>query len=256
MARRVAWVTGGGRGIGRASAEHLARSGCDVALTARSAEELREAAQACRALGARAVEAPCDATDAARLEDAHRGVVRELGPVDVLVNAAGVARSAPFLKTDAELMAVHWRLNVLAPLHAMQLVLPGMAERRWGRVVNVASIAGRTGAPYVAAYAASKHALLGLTRSAAAEFAARGITCNAVCPGYVDTRMTRDSLGVIRRATGLGEDEALARLVATNPQQRLIAPDEVAAMVAYLASEAARGVNGQAVTIDGGALPW
>jgi NAD(P)-dependent dehydrogenase (short-subunit alcohol dehydrogenase family) len=255
-ARRVAWVTGAGRGIGRASAEALARQGCDVALTARSAEEVRSAAEACLALGARSLAAPCDVTDAARLDAAHRDVVRGLGAVDVLVNAAGMARSASFLKTSPELLEQHWRLNVVAPFHAMQLVLPGMAERGWGRVVNVASIAGKTGAPYISAYAASKHALLGVTRSAALEFAGKGITVNAVCPGYVDTRMTRDNAGVIAQVTGMGRDEALQRMAATSPQKRLIGADEVAAVVAHLAGDAARGINGQAITIDGGAVQW
>lgn len=255
-ARRVAWVTGGGRGIGRACAIALAGAGCDVAVTARTAEELGAAAEACRQLGARAHPAPCDVTDPARVEAAHRDVAGSLGPVDVLVNAAGIARSAPFLKTSADLMEMHWRLNVLGTFHCVQMVLPGMVERRWGRIVNVASIAGKVGAPYIAAYAASKHAVLGLTRSLAAEFAARGITVNAVCPGYVDTKMTHDNLDVIAQATKLSRDEALARLRAASPQNRLIAPEEVASVVAHLALPESQGINGQAITIDGGAVQW
>jgi len=254
--RRVAWVTGGGRGIGRASALALATAGCDIGLSARSADELRAVAEECRRTGARAREAPCDVTDAGKVDAAHRAIVAELGPVDILVNAAGVARSAPFLKTSAEFMEMHWRLNLLGSFHCIQMVLPGMAERGTGRIINIASIAGKVGAPYIAAYAASKHAVLGLTRSLAAEFAAKGVTVNAVCPGYVNTRMTHDNLDVIASKTGLSRDAALAHMAATSPQKRLLEPEEVASVVAYLASPEAGGINGQALTIDGGAVQW
>lgn len=255
-ARRVAWISGGGRGIGRACALALAREDCDVALSARTVEELRAVEEECRKLGVRAREAPCDVTDAARVEAAHRGIVQHLGAPDILVNAAGIARSAPFLKTSADLMELHWRLNVLGSFHCIQMVLPAMVEKGWGRIVNIASIAGKMGAPYIAAYAASKHALLGLTRSLAAEFAAKGITVNAVCPGYVNTKMTHDNLDVIAQATRLSRDEALARLEATNPQKRLLEPEEVASVVAHLVRPESRGINGQAITIDGGAVQW
>jgi NAD(P)-dependent dehydrogenase (short-subunit alcohol dehydrogenase family) len=135
----------------------------------------------------------------------------------------------------------------------MQAFLPGMVERGWGRVVNVASIAGLTGAPYISAYAASKHAQIGLTRAAAAEMAPRGVTVNAVCPGYVDTPMTRESVGRIRERTGRTEEEALDALRAQNPQGRLIRPEEVAHAVVALCAPEAGGINGQALVLDGGA---
>lgn len=254
--RRIAWVTGGGRGIGRASALALAKAGCDVALSARNADEVRSVAEACRQLGARAREAPCDVTDAARVEAAHRDIVQRLGAPEVLVNAAGIARSAPFLKTSADFMEMHWRLNLMGTFHCIQMALPAMLEKGQGRIVNVASIAGKVGAPYISAYATSKHAVLGLTRSLAAEVAAKGVTVNAVCPGYVDTKMTHDNLDLIAQATRRSRDEALAHMRATSPQNRLMEPAEVAALVAYLASPEAQGINGQAITLDGGALPW
>lgn len=254
--RRIAWVTGAGRGIGRASALALAEAGCDVALTARNADELRAAAEACRKHGARALEAPCDVTDAARIQAAHRDVVAKLGPPDILVNAAGIARSAPFLKTTAEFMELHWRLNVLGTFHCSQAVLPGMVAKGWGRVINIASVAGKVGAPYISAYATSKHGVLGLTRSLAAEFATKGITVNAVCPGYVNTQMTHDNLDVIARETGMSRDEARRRIEAHSPQKRLIEPEEVAAVVAHLARQESQGINGQAITIDGGGVQW
>lgn len=250
----MAWVTGGGRGIGRACALALAAAGHDVAVTARSADELRRVAEEARKLGARAVEVAADVTDPASVERAHQHVVAQLGLVDVLVNAAGVSRSAPFHRTTPELMELHWRVNVMGPFLATQAVLPSMVERGWGRVIQIASTAAKAGAPYISAYAASKHALLGMTRSLALEVATKGVTVNAVCPGYVDTQMTDESLDNITRATGISRDEALARILAMTPQKRLLDPEEVATTVVYLASPEARGVNGQAIVLDGGAV--
>lgn len=255
MDRRVAWITGGGRGIGKAAALALAPT-CDVALSARSADELRRVAEDCRKLGARAVEAPCDFTDAGAIDAAHAKVVAELGPPAILVNSAGQAKSAPFHKTTPELMEQLWRLNVMGCYHTMRLAIPPMVATGWGRVVNVASIAGKTGQPYVTAYASSKHALLGMTRSVALEVAPKGVTVNAVCPGYVDTPMTDGSVDAMVQATGRSRDEIVQNVVKMNPQRRLIEPEEVAAAIVFLASAEARGINGQAITIDGGATPW
>lgn len=253
--RHVAWITGGGRGIGRAAALALAPT-CDIAVSARSADELRRVAEDCRKLGARAFEAPCDFTDARAIETAHARFVAELGAPSILVNSAGSAKSAPFHKTTPELFESLWRLNVLGCYHTMRLAMPAMAAAGWGRVINVASIAGRTGQPYISAYASSKHALLGLTRSVATEYATKGVTVNAVCPGYVATQMTDESVEVMMRATGRSRAEIEKSVVDMNPQKRLIEADEVAAAIVYLASAEARGINGQDITIDGGATPW
>lgn len=253
---RVAWVTGGGRGIGRATAHALARAGCDVAVSSRTQAELDATVKLCKTEKVRAAAVPCDVTDAQAVGAAYERVRMDLGVPLVLVNGAGVARSAPFARTDVALMESHWRLNVLGAFHPTKAALPAMLEKRWGRIVNVASIAGKVGAPYIAAYAASKHALLGLTRSLAAEVAAQGVTVNAVCPGYVDTKMTEDNVRVIAEKTGLTREAALARLKATSPQNRLIAPDEVAATIAHLCTDPSRGINGQAITIDGGGVQW
>ncbi len=174
--------------------------------------------------------------------------------MDILVNNAGIAHSAPLIRTDLgdwnRLLAV----NATGTFLCTRAFLPGMIERGWGRVVNVASVAGLAGARYIAAYAASKHAVIGLTRSAAAEVAERGVTVNAICPGYVDTPMTTESLRRIAEKTGRSEAEALDAILAGTPQRRLIEPDEVAHAVISLCAEAARGINGQSIVIDGGEL--
>lgn len=256
MKGRIAWVTGGGRGIGRSCALALARAGASVAVTARSRAELDAVVKELKTLGAKASAAPADVTDARAVDKAHKQVAKELGAPDVLVNAAGLARSAAFLKTDAKFMEELWRLNLLGSFHTAKAALPAMLEKGWGRIVNVASVAGKHGAPYIAAYASAKHAVLGLTRSLAAEFATKGITVNAVCPGYVDTRMTKDNVRFMMEKTGRPEAEILEHIRNASPQKRLITPDEVAAEVAHLCTDAAFGINGQAITIDGGGLQW
>ncbi|OGL02217.1 MAG: 3-hydroxyacyl-CoA dehydrogenase, partial [Candidatus Rokubacteria bacterium RIFCSPHIGHO2_02_FULL_73_26] len=181
----MALVTGGGRGIGREIALALVRDGLDVAVGARTREQVEDVAAAARVLGGRALALELDVTD---LEGVRRAVARTetaLGPVDVLVNNAGIAEAAPFLKTDPDLWDRHLRVNATGPFLLTRAVLAAMLERRWGRVINIASLVGLYGAPYVTAYTASKHALVGLTRALAVEVAGRGVTVNAICPGYV-----------------------------------------------------------------------
>ena len=227
-----------------------------MAVTARTPVEVKETARLCQAAGVKAYHTTADSTRAAEVRAALVKITRALGAPSVLVNNAGIARSEAFLKTDEALMGLHWQLNVMGAFYASQAVLPGMLKQKWGRVVNIASVAGKVGAPYIAAYAASKHGLLGLTRSMAAEFAHTGITVNAVCPGYVDTMLTKENIGVISQKTGMSKAEAKKRLEAMSPQGRLTSPEEVAVVVAFLCSRAAGNINGQALTIDGGALQW
>lgn len=227
-----------------------------MAVSARTVPELRGTVDSCRKSGVRAVEAACDVTDTARVGAAHRALTVELGAPTILVNAAGLARGAPFLKTTPEFMETLWRLNVMGTFHCTKAALPHMLETGWGRVVNIASVAGLVGSPHIAAYAASKHAVVGLTRSLASEFGAKGITINAVCPGYVNTRMTHENVDAIVKATGRSREEILGRIAAMNPQGRLIEPEEVASVVVRLVQPEASGVNGQAIPIDGGALKW
>jgi 3-hydroxybutyrate dehydrogenase len=241
---RRAVVTGGGRGIGRAVAAALSRAGHEVTVFGRNEDTLRDAVAKGDAIAWRGV----DVTD----RDAFAARLDEVGPVDILVNNAGIADSAPFAKSDLaffhRVMAVNFD-SVIIATHAM---LPGMTERGFGRVISIASLAGVKGYPYVSAYVASKHAVVGLTRALALEVAKAGVTVNAVCPGYVDTDLVSDSVARIAASTGRLPADVLQHLTRDNPQGRLIAPAEVADTVAWLCGDGAAGVNGQAIAISGG----
>lgn len=251
---RVAVVTGAGRGIGEAVARALAEEGAAVGLLARSAEEIEAVAEEIRSAGGSAVATVCDVTDPASVVAARDVVVAALGSPDILVNNAGASSSAPLQRTALD----EWRrlldVNATGTFLCTKVFLPGMLERGWGRIVNVASVAGLKGGRYIAAYVASKHAQVGLTRAVAAEVADRGVTVNAVCPGYVDTPMTRSTVERISERTGRTPEEALGVLRARNPQGRLIEPREVAHAVLSLCALDAGGINGQTLVIDGGEL--
>lgn len=248
-------VTGGGRGIGRAVALDLARAGAAVALAARTEAEVEAAAAEIRGLGGRAVAVRADVSRPGEVRALFEEARSALGHVDILVNAAGVAPSAPLVRTSDETWRQALETNLSGPFYCLREALPSMMERGWGRVVTVASIAARAGAPYISAYAASKHGVLGLTRCAALEVATRGVTVNAVCPGYVDTPMVDAGIARIVAKTGIDPAQARRHLEETSPQKRLFTVEEVSALVLYLCGDDARGINGQALTIDGGAVP-
>ena len=251
---RRALVTGGGRGIGRIVALDLARAGVDVAVSARTRSELEQVAGALRERGVKAVAL---SADVARLEDVRelfRAAREALGGIDILVNGAGVAPSALVARTSDEQWRAAIETNLCGTFYCLREALGEMVERGWGRVVNVASIAGKTGYPYIGAYAASKHGVLGLTKCAALEVAAKGVTVNAVCPGYVDTPMTDTSIARIVEKTGLPAAEMRKRLEDMSPQKRLMTSEEVSALVLFLCGEAAAGINGQALSVDGGTV--
>ncbi|HEY9281882.1 MAG TPA: SDR family NAD(P)-dependent oxidoreductase [Pyrinomonadaceae bacterium] len=253
---KVALVTGAGRGIGRAVALALAREGASVTLVARTAAEVeraaREIADECRIATAHAV---CDVSERASVERAFDAARERFGrDPDILVNNAGVAESAPLVKTSDELWQRHLAINLTGTFYCTRAALPAMVGRGWGRVINVASIAAKTGAPYIAAYSASKHGVLGLTRSAALEVARKGVTVNAICPGYVDTDMTARAVSNIEAATGRSAADALEAITSMSAQRRLVTPEEVAALALLLASEAGRGITGQAINVDGGSV--
>jgi NAD(P)-dependent dehydrogenase (short-subunit alcohol dehydrogenase family) len=250
----VALVTGGGRGIGRECALALARKGCAVVVAARTRTQVDSVAREAAATGARTLALELDVTDASAVERAVNEVGEQLGPLDILVNNAGIAESASFTRTDRELWDRHLAVNVTGPYLLTHAVLPGMLARRWGRVINIASLAGLYGAPYVAAYVASKHALVGLTRALALEVSGKGVTVNAVCPGYVATELTWKSARNIVDKTGKSYEEAVAALAHMNPGGRLIDPGEVAVVVGRLVDD--DRTNGQTIVMDGsGPIP-
>lgn len=250
IAERVALVTGGGRGIGRAIAIARARAGAHVAVAARTVPELEAVAAEVAALGRRTHFFPLDVSDRAQLAQAPAAVAERLGPVEILVNNAGIHASAPVQRTEDGTWDAILAVNLTAPFLLTRACLPGMYERRWGRILNVASVAARIGLKYGAAYAAAKHGLLGLTRSVALEGARKGVTANAICPSWTETQMLDDAVEAICKATGRTPAEARQAILASSPAGRAALPDEVADAAVWLAGSPI--VTGQAIDVDGG----
>lgn len=240
---RHAVVTGAGKGIGAAIARRLAGEGARLTLLGRQLEPLQQLANE---LQARAL--VCDVSDPRAVESAFQAI----DPVQILINNAGQALSSPLERTSDELWAQMLAVNLSGSFYCLRAALPGMKAAGWGRVVNVASTAAQRGYAYVAAYVAAKHGVLGLTRSAALELAAKGITVNAVCPGYTETELLQRSIENVVGKTGRTVEAARAEFARHNPQGRLIQPEEVADTVAWLCSAGAASINGQAISVSGG----
>ncbi len=253
--RHHAVVTGGGRGIGAAIAEALARKGASVSLIGRNAEVLQATAdRIIKQHGVRVATASADVADEAAIRKAIATVAVALGAPTILINNAGVAMSAPFLKSDAAFWRKLLDIDLMGAVYCTQAALPAMVESKWGRIINIASTAGVAGAAYITTYCAAKHAVIGLTRALAMETARTGVTVNAVCPSYTDTDMTALGVANITKKTGRSREEAIASLVAHNPQGRLIQPGEVAEAVIWLCGDNAASVTGQSIVIAGGEI--
>jgi NAD(P)-dependent dehydrogenase (short-subunit alcohol dehydrogenase family) len=251
FAGRSAAVTGAGRGIGAAICDTLARLGASVVLLGRHGDTLAAQAEALRNRhGATAMPIACDVTDAKSVAAA----LARAGSVSILVNNAGAAKSAPFHRTGDELWHEMLDVNLWGAINCTRAFLPAMLEAGHGRIVNIASTAGITGFAYVTAYCAAKHALVGLTRSLALETAKKGVTVNAVCPGYTDTDIVRETVANIVSKTGRSEANARAELAAHNPQGRIIAPVEIAETVAFLSLDSSASITGQSIAVAGGEL--
>jgi NAD(P)-dependent dehydrogenase (short-subunit alcohol dehydrogenase family) len=242
-------VTGAGRGIGRSTARALAARGHPVALAARHRGELEALAAD---LPGPALVVPTDVTDAGQVEEMFASVERTWGPVEVLVLSAGAAAASSVAETTDETWQRMVDLNLTAPFRCIRRALPSMTGHGFGRIVVVASVVAKRGEPMIGAYAASKHGVLGLVRSASREVATRGVTVNAVCPGYVNTPMTDHSVEQIAARTGTSPDEARDVLARRQPNHRLVEPFEVAQAVLLCVENGA--VNGQGINIDGGAV--
>lgn len=248
LAGRHALVTGANRGIGAAIARALSTEGASVTLMVRDAGRAQPVAA--ELAGPHAV-VVADLTDRLAVHAACVEAAERMGPVDILVNNAGSTESAPFLKTGPELFERMIAIHLLGAVHATQAVLPTMIARGSGHVINIASTAGLHGQPYVTAYVAAKHALVGLTRALAREVAGRGIAVNAVCPGYTETDLVHDAVARIAAKTGKSEAEALHSILASAGQKRLVTTDEVAVAVIALCSAPAGAPTGQTVIVDG-----
>jgi NAD(P)-dependent dehydrogenase (short-subunit alcohol dehydrogenase family) len=252
---RHAVVTGGGSGIGAATARELARLGARLTLMGRRQAPLAvQAAEIGNATATEVAAEPLDVTDPAAVPVAFAAATQRLGAVDILVNNAGAAASAPFGGTSLDLLNDMLAVNLTGAFLCTQAVLPAMLKAKAGRIVNIASTAGLTGHAYVTAYCAAKHALVGLTRSLAAETAKSGVTVNAICPGYTDTDLVARAVNNITAKTGRSPEAARAELAKVNPMDRLVTPQEVAAAVAFLCLPSAAAITGQAIVVAGGEL--
>jgi len=242
-------ITGGASGIGEAIAERLAETGMRITLMGRNPERLSVTAGL---LGAASQQV--DITDPDSVRQGFSAAVQANGPISILVNNAGSAESSPFSKMDGEMWDRMLAVNLTGTYLCTSAVVDAMSSAGFGRIINIASTASLKGYAYVSAYCAAKHGVLGLTRALALEMARKGVTVNAVCPGFTDTDLVARSLDTIVESTGMSREQALAELVKSNPQGRLIQPQEVAETVVWLCGEHSGSITGQAIAVAGGEI--
>ena len=251
---KIVLVTGGSGGLGRALAGAFAGAGSRVVIASRSQDRLQATAQQLAGPERALLAIRCDVTDRQQVEALDKSIREKLGPVQILINNAGLARAMSFLEMPDSLWHETLQINLTGVYHCCKVFLPGMLESGWGRIINIASTTAKVGYSHVAAYTASKHGVLGLTRSLALEMARRNVTVNAICPGYLNNQSTRDNARRMAEKTGKSQEDILALFAASAPQNRLFEPDEVASLALFLARETSAGITGQAINIDGGAV--
>ena len=249
FADKVVFVTGAGQGMGRAVVQHFGAAGAQVVAVDIN---LEAASAAVSEFGANGLALACNVSDPAAVKAAFAAVEERFGRLDVVVNSAGIGSVDAFLDTPDDNWTRVIGVNLTGTFLCIQAALPDMLAARQGRIVNIASTAGQRGYAYVAAYVAAKHGVVGLTRALALELAPQGITVNAVCPGYTETEILRESIANVMAKTGRSEADARAEFARGNPQGRIVQPQEVADAVQWLCSDAAGAITGQSISVSGG----
>src|SRR6185503_2180443 len=251
---KIVLITGGSGGLGSALARAFSAQACRVVISARDPQRLRAMAEELARNGAQVLALPCDISDRDAMLDLQKEIAARWGAVQILINNAGIARAVKFTDMSDDVWDAILETNLTGAYNCCKVFLPRMLQAQWGRIINIASTAAKVGYSHATAYTASKHGLLGLTRSLALETARLGVTGNAICPGYIDDERTRENARIMAQRTGKSVDEILELFADSAPQKRLIAPDEVAALALLIASDKLGAMTGQAIHVDGGAV--
>jgi len=254
LAHKIVLITGASGGLGRALADAFAAQQSRVVLSARDQHKLETMAEEMERSGVQVCALPCDIRQRDQTRRLAEEVTSRWGAVQILINNGGIARAVRFTDMPDELWDDTLETNLTGAYNCCKIFVPAMLQAKWGRIINIASTTAKVGYPHVTAYTASKHGLLGLTRSLALETARYGITVNAICPGYLDDDRTRENARIMAQTIGKTSDEVLAMFAGSAPQNRLIAPQEVASLALLMASEKLAGMTGQAINVDGGAV--